>query len=88
MRNMWMMLEIGVLTVGCGDMHMEWKKVQKNPVLLNLTQRCKFECILLKKPSSVHQKSLEDDIPVKISIFWFLNNFTHWGGKAERISCV
>ena len=37
MRNTQMMLEICVLAEERGDVYMEWKKVKKNPVLLNLT---------------------------------------------------
>ena len=37
MRNTQMMLEICVLTEERGDVYMGWKKVKKNPVLLNLT---------------------------------------------------
>ena len=39
MRNTQMMLEICVLAEERGDVYMEWKKVKKNPVLLNLTKR-------------------------------------------------
>ena len=35
------------------------------------------------KSSSVYQKSLEDDISVKMSISWFLNTITHGRRKSE-----
>lgn len=66
MIHIWMLLETNVLKVRDGRCIYG---IRKN-FMLKTKQTS-------KKPSSIYQKSLENDIPTKASIFWFLNTITH-----------